>query len=138
VLGTLAPRQAGMGNALSRALQSVGVALGTAILGSVLNSAYRGTLDGHLAGLPPAARTAASASIAGARAIAARQPGPAGQLLTQAADTAYAHGITRATAVGAGLLVICAILCAALLPGKRANTAPESAPKAGDNSAPVA
>lgn len=65
VLGTLAPHQTGMGNALSRALQSVGVALGTAILGSVLNSAYRGTLAGHLAGLAPAARTAATASIAG-------------------------------------------------------------------------
>jgi DHA2 family multidrug resistance protein-like MFS transporter len=123
VLGTLAPHQSGMGNALSRAVQSVGVALGTAILGSVLNSAYRNTLAGHLAGLTPASRTAATASIAGAHAIAARQPGPAGRLLTQAADTAYAHGITHATAVGAGLLVICAILCAALLPAKQAKAA---------------
>jgi EmrB/QacA subfamily drug resistance transporter len=120
VLGTLAPHQSGMGNALSRAVQSVGVALGTAILGSVLNSAYRSTLASHLPGLPPAARNAAAASIAGAHAIAARQPGQAGHLLTQAADTAYAHGITHAAAVGASLLVICAILCAALLPGKLA------------------
>jgi MFS transporter, DHA2 family, multidrug resistance protein len=129
VLGTLAPHQAGMGNALSRALQSVGVALGTAILGSVLNSAYRGTLAGHLAGLTPAARTAVTASIAGAHAVAARQPGPAGHLLTQAADTAYADGITHATAVGASLLVICTILCAALLSAKQAGTAPESGPE---------
>jgi DHA2 family integral membrane protein (MFS transporter) len=52
VLGTLAPHQTGMGSALSRTLQSVGVALGTAVLGSVLNSAYRNELTGHLAGLP--------------------------------------------------------------------------------------
>jgi len=123
VLGTLAPHQTGMGNALSRALQSVGVALGTAILGSVLNSAYRNTLIGHLAGLAPAARNSAAASIAGAHAIATRLPRPAGHLVTAAADTAYAHGIAHAVAVGASLLVICAILCAALLPGRPAKAA---------------
>ena len=72
VLGTLAPHQTGMGNALSRTLQSVGVVLGTAILGSVLNSTYRNELTGHLGPLPPAARTAATASIAGAHSVAAR------------------------------------------------------------------
>ncbi|HVT68921.1 MAG TPA: MFS transporter [Trebonia sp.] len=128
VLGTLAPHQTGMGNALSRALQSVGVALGTAILGSVLNSAYRTTLAGHLAGLAPAARNTATASIASAHAIAARLPGPAGHLLMHAADTAYVHGIAHATAVAASLLLLCAIFCAALLPGKQANTAPDSGP----------
>lgn len=125
VLGTLAPHQTGMGNALSRSLQSVGVALGTAILGSVLNRTYRNTLAGHLAALPPAARNAAAGSIAGAHAVAARLPSPAGHQLTAAADTAYAHGITGAAAVGASLLVIGAILCAALLPGKPAKSSLE-------------
>lgn len=125
VLGTLAPHQTGMGNALSRSLQSVGVALGTAILGSVLNRTYRNTLAGHLAALPPAARNAAAGSITGAHAVAARLPSPAGHQLTAAADTAYAHGITGAAAVGASLLVIGAILCAALLPGKPAKSSLE-------------
>jgi hypothetical protein len=66
VLGTLPAHQAGMGNALSRTLQSVGVALGTAVLGSVLSSAYRGGLAGRLDRVPPAAANAAAASIAGA------------------------------------------------------------------------
>ncbi|HEX3516722.1 MAG TPA: MFS transporter [Trebonia sp.] len=118
VLGTLAPHQAGMGTALSRAVQSIGVALGTAILGSVLNSAYRNALAGHLAGLAPVARNAASSSIAGAHGIAARLPVSAGRLLTQAGNTAYAHGVAHATVVGTGLLVLCAILCAIFLPGK--------------------
>lgn len=125
VLGTLAPHQTGMGNALSRSLQSVGVALGTAILGSVLNRTYRNTLAGHLAALPPAARNAAAGSIAGAHAVAARLPSPAGHQLTAAADTAYAHGIAGAAAVGASLLVIGAILCTALLPGKPAKSSLE-------------
>lgn len=123
VLSTLAPHQAGMGNALSRTLQSVGVALGTAILGSVLNSAYRNTLTGHLAGLPPAARSAAAASIAGAHSVDARLPGSAGSSLTQMANTAYAHGMADAAAVCIGLLTICAILCLILLPAKPAEAA---------------
>jgi MFS transporter, DHA2 family, multidrug resistance protein len=118
VLGTLPPHQAGTGTALSRTLQSVGVALGTAILGSVLNSAYRNALAGPLAGLPPVARNAAAASIAGAHGVAARLPARAGRLLAQAANTAYAHGVAHATAIGACLLVTGAILCAILLPGK--------------------
>ena len=118
VLGTLPPHQAGTGTALSRTLQSIGVALGTAILGSVLNSAYRNALIGRLAVLPPVARNAAAASIAGAHGVAARLPAPAGRLLAQAANTAYAHGVVHATAVAAGLLVTGAILCAILLPGK--------------------
>jgi EmrB/QacA subfamily drug resistance transporter len=117
VLGTLAPHQAGVGNALSRTLQSVGVALGTAILGSVLNSAYRNSLTGHLTGLHAATRNAAAASIAGAHGVAARLPGPAGSLLARTANTAYAHGMAHAAVVGTGLLGICAILCLALLPG---------------------
>jgi len=118
VLGTLAPHQTGMGNALSRALQSVGVALGIAILGSVLNTAYRNTLADHLAGLPPATRSTATASIAGARTVATHLPGPAGHLLTQAASTAYVHGMTHAAAVCIALLAVCAALCLILLPAK--------------------
>ena len=118
VLGTLPPHQAGTGTALSRTLQSIGVALGTAILGSVLNSAYRNALIGRLAVLPPVARNAAAASIAGAHGVAARLPAPAGRLLAQAANTAYAHGVVHATAVAACLLVTGAILCAIFLPGK--------------------
>jgi predicted MFS family arabinose efflux permease len=130
VLGTLAPHQTGMGNALSRTLQSVGVALGTAILGSVLNGTYRNELTGHLAGLPSAARNAAAASIAGAHGVAARLPGSAGLSLTHAANTAYAHGMAYAAAVCISLLVICAILCLILLPGKLAKaTAPETDPE---------
>ena len=121
VLGTLAPHQAGTGTALSRTVQSVGVALGTAILGSVLNGAYRSALTGQLAGLPPVARNAAAASIAGAHGVAARLPASAGRLLTQAANTAYAQGVAHATAIGTGLLVVVAILCAILLPGKPAS-----------------
>jgi MFS transporter, DHA2 family, multidrug resistance protein len=130
VLSTLAPHQSGMGNALSRTLQSVGVALGTAILGSVLSSAYRTGLTGHLAGVPSVARNAAAASVAGAHGVAAHLPGSAGSMLTQLASTAYAHGMARAMAVCVGLLTVGAIICLIMLPGKAAKaTAPEPGPE---------
>jgi MFS transporter, DHA2 family, multidrug resistance protein len=121
VLGTLAPHQTGMGNAVSRTVQSVGVALGTAILGSVLNTAYRGALDGHLGGLPAAVRGVAAASVAGAHGVAARLPGPAGAALARAASHAYAVGMVHGAAVGIGVLVAGAILCLIFLPGRHSD-----------------
>jgi DHA2 family multidrug resistance protein-like MFS transporter len=107
-----------MGNAVSRTVQSVGVALGTAILGSALNAAYRGALASHQTGLPVAARGAASASIAAARGVAERLSGQAGAALARAAGSAYVHGMVRGEAVGIGVLLAGAIMCLLLLPGQ--------------------
>jgi len=117
VLGTLPPHQTGMGNAVSRAVQSI-VALGTAILGSVLNAGYRGALASHLTGLPGAASVAAAASVAGARGVAQRLPGQAGPALARAAGSAYVHGMVRGEAVGIGVLLAGAVMCLLLLPGR--------------------
>ena len=111
VLGALAPRQQGMGNALSRTVQRVGVALGTAVLGSVLNSSYR---DG-LAGAPAAARS----SIVAARALAERTGGPAGESLLRAASMAYTHGMADASLVCAIILIVVAVVCVMFLPRQR-------------------
>ncbi len=108
VLGALAPRQQGMGNALSRTVQRVGIALGTAVLGSVLNSSYRD-------GAPAAVRS----SISAARALT----GPAARSLLHAASVAYTHGMAVAAVVCAVVLVITAAACVAFLPSKTAETA---------------
>jgi hypothetical protein len=89
--------------------------------------AYRGTLASHLAGLAPSARSAAASSVAGAQAVAAGLPARAGHLLTQAANTAYAHGAAHATVVGAALLIVGAVLCAIFLPGKPPRAATKEA-----------
>jgi MFS transporter, DHA2 family, multidrug resistance protein len=119
VLGTLAPHQQGMGNALSRAVQRVGIALGTAVLGSLLNSAYRNGLAGHLGGLPAGARGAATSSIAAARELAGRLTGQAGSPLLRGASSAYLHGMTIAALVCAGTLVVSAAACLIFLPRER-------------------
>jgi hypothetical protein len=73
-----------------------------------------------LAGLPSTARGAAAASVAGAHGVAAHLPGPAGAALAHAVGAAYAHGMVHGATVGAGVLLVGAIACLVLLPGKQA------------------
>jgi DHA2 family multidrug resistance protein-like MFS transporter len=120
VLATLPARQAGAGTALNRALQRIAVCLAPAIGGSILNGAYRGRLSPFLAGLPPAARTTATASVAGAHAVAHRL-GSGGSLIS-AADHAYLHGMIEVALVSAIVLAACAPLVLLFLP-ERARSA---------------
>ncbi|GAA2157754.1 DHA2 family efflux MFS transporter permease subunit [Kitasatospora kazusensis] len=116
VLEALAPSQAGVGNALSRTMQSMGISLGSAILGSVLNSAYRGKVGAALAGLPGDARSVAKSSVEAAHVVAAGLPGAAGRALSQAADHAYIHGMGQAAVTTAVLMVVGAFFVLLLLP----------------------
>jgi hypothetical protein len=96
VLAELPPEQGGMGNALSRTLQSISVAIGTAVVGSVLNNTYRHGLSNHLAGVPRPVHDETLSSIAGAHGVAARLPAAAGRALIHAADTSYTRGLSHA------------------------------------------
>jgi MFS transporter, DHA2 family, multidrug resistance protein len=116
VLATLPVSQAGSGNALNRAIQRIAVVLAPAILGSVLNSAYRGRLAGALTGLPPRLRGAATASVAGAHAVATRLPG-SGARLVRAADLAYTRGVVQVAVVSIAVLAVSAVLVLLFLPG---------------------
>ena len=89
VLATLPARAAGAGNALNRALQRIAVCLAPAILGSVLNGAYRA----RLAAPSAATASAATASVAAAHSVARRLPAAAGRPLVSAAPRLPArHG----------------------------------------------
>ncbi|WP_327066221.1 hypothetical protein [Kitasatospora sp. NBC_01302] len=116
VLDALTSGQAGMGNALSRTLQSVGISLGSAILGSVVDSTYRSSVGPALTGLPGEARTTARSGVAGAHAVASHLPPPVARPLTRAADHAYLHGMSQAAITTAVLLVVGAALVLLLLP----------------------
>jgi MFS transporter, DHA2 family, multidrug resistance protein len=115
VLATLPASQAGAGNGLNRALQRIAVCLAPAILGSVLNGAYRA----RLAGLPPASTdSAATASVAAAHAVAHRLPGTAGRAVVSAADRAYLHGMVEVAVISAVVLAVGALLVLLFLPGR--------------------
>jgi predicted MFS family arabinose efflux permease len=116
ILGTLPESQTGAGTALTRTLQNLGGSLGVAIMGSILNNAYRAELTGHVAGLPSRVRDVAEGSVAGATVVAQHLPPPVGAALLRAADNAYAAGMAEVLLVSAGLTAAGALLIAIFMP----------------------
>jgi EmrB/QacA subfamily drug resistance transporter len=124
ILGALPAGETGAGSALTRAIQNVGASLGVAVMGSILNSAYQSHLSGQLAGLPAAAQVAAQTSVAVAAAVSRHLPGPLGERLLRAAETAYSQGMSEVLVATAGLLVVGAVLMALFLPARAAQLEP--------------
>jgi DHA2 family multidrug resistance protein-like MFS transporter len=119
ILGTLPPGQTGAGNALTRALQQVAATFGVAILGSILSTAYQGSLAPHLVNLPAAIRAAANGSVAGVASVASHLPVAIARPLVHAADVAYAQGMAEVMLVCAGLIFAAGILVALFMPSPR-------------------
>jgi MFS transporter, DHA2 family, multidrug resistance protein len=124
ILGALPAGETGAGSALTRAIQNVGASLGVAVMGSILNSAYQAHLGGQLTGLPAAASSAAETSVAIAATVARHLPGPLGDRLLRAAETAYSQGMSDVLLVTAGLLVAGAVLMALFLPARATRVEP--------------
>jgi EmrB/QacA subfamily drug resistance transporter len=104
VMEVLPRERAGAGSALTNTARQVAVALGVAVLGSVLAQSYRSTLSPALAALPAAARGTAGQSISATQAVAQRL-GPAGRFLIAPANTAFVDAM-RVTTVAAAAIAI--------------------------------
>lgn len=123
ILGVLPESQMGAGTALTRTLQQIGSSFGVAIMGSILNNAYRADLSGQLTGLPGRLKDIAEGSVAGATLIAGGLPAPLGPALVQAAHDAYTVGMTDVLRVSAGVMVAGAVLIGTFMPaGTKAAT----------------
>src|SRR6266581_3749917 len=110
-LGALSPKRSGSGSALITALRQVGAAIGVAVLGTVLNSVYRGGLS--VTGLPASAAAAARSSVAGGVAVAhAVSSAP----LLHAVGISYVHGMDVMLWVCAAIALVAAVLALAFLP----------------------
>ncbi len=116
ILGVLPESQTGAGSALTRTLQQLAASFGVAILGSILNNAYRAELADQLTALPDRMRDMAEGSVAGATLIAGGLPGPLGIGLLHAAHNSYAIGMTDALRVCAGVMVAGAVLIGIFMP----------------------
>jgi DHA2 family multidrug resistance protein-like MFS transporter len=114
-LSELSEASAGMGSAVMQALNKVGAPFGTAILGSILSSAYLAHLD--LSGLPTSAVAAARQSVFGGLAVARELHLPG---LGREVQAAFVHGMDTALIVSAGVAVAGAILALAFLPRETA------------------
>jgi EmrB/QacA subfamily drug resistance transporter len=112
-LAELSEDKAGVGSGVLQALKNTGAPLGSAILGSVVISAYVARL--HLAGLPPAAARTVRQSVFGGVAVARDLRSPA--LLASVRD-AFVHGSDAAFAVSVGFALAGLVLTLVFLPGR--------------------
>ncbi|TDO45160.1 EmrB/QacA subfamily drug resistance transporter [Kribbella sp. VKM Ac-2571] len=117
-LAALPLDRSGSGSALIQAARQVGGTLGVAILGTVLNAAYRDHLD--VTGLPSAAAEAARDSASAAVAIGSPE-------LTRSARAAFVDGMDVTLWACSGLAVVSIVLALAFLPRRTQATAPELA-----------
>jgi EmrB/QacA subfamily drug resistance transporter len=116
---SVVPRdRGGAGSAITNTSRQVAVALGVAVLGSIVAQAYRTRLSPYLAGLPPGVRATATQSIAQTQVIA-QGLGHAGTRLLAAASVSFVHAMHLAALVSVIIAVVGAAATAAWMPGRK-------------------
>jgi DHA2 family integral membrane protein (MFS transporter) len=119
IMQALPREKAGSASALSNTFRQVGGALGIAVLGSVLSTAYRDGIQDKLTLLPAGVRHTAGESIEATLGVAAKL-GPKGKALVSPANDAFLHAMHVTALWGAGVAVLGAVVVALFLPGKAA------------------
>jgi EmrB/QacA subfamily drug resistance transporter len=117
VMDVLPRERAGAGSALTNVSRQVAVALGTALLGSILAQAYRSHLSPALSHLPSAVQSAAGQSITATQAVAA-QLGAAGHALLGPASVSFVDSMRVTTIIGAIVSLGGALVVLRWMPGK--------------------
>lgn len=116
VMAAVPERDAGVGSAMNDVSRQLGGALGVAIIGSVVNDAYRSNLADRAGDLDPRVVHAASGGVGVASRVAATLPAGGAAALTGAAHAAYVDAITRGFAVSAVVLVAALVVAATMIP----------------------
>jgi DHA2 family multidrug resistance protein-like MFS transporter len=124
VMDVLPRERAGAGSALTNTARQVAVALGVAVLGSILAQSYRSHLSPALAHLPAAASSTAGQSISATQAVA-QQLGHAGQFLLAPANVSFVDAMRITTIVGAAVAVLGGLVVMRWMPGKQRPTIDE-------------
>jgi DHA2 family integral membrane protein (MFS transporter) len=117
IMQALPREKAGSASALSNVFRQVGGALGIAVLGSVLSSAYRNGIEDKLTLLPAGLRHTAGESIEATLGVAAKL-GPRGDALITPANDAFLHAMHVTALCGASIALVGAVIVALFLPGR--------------------
>jgi EmrB/QacA subfamily drug resistance transporter len=117
VMEVLPRERAGAGSALTNTARQVAVALGVAVLGSILAESYRSNLAPALTPLPAAARNAAGQSISATQAVAGHL-GAAGHALLVPANSAFVDAMHVTTLSAAALAIVGGLVVMRWLPGR--------------------
>jgi hypothetical protein len=120
VLGAVTQADAGVGSATNSTAMQVGGAIGVAVIGSVLSTRYRHSMQAVIAGyhLPAAAAHTVLGSIGGALTVAHVAGGLFAAELAHAARVAFALGSETALVVGAAATGAGALLALLALPAR--------------------
>ncbi|HEX6447926.1 MAG TPA: DHA2 family efflux MFS transporter permease subunit [Trebonia sp.] len=117
VMEVLPRERAGAGSALTNTARQVAVALGVAVLGSILAQSYRSHLSPELAHLPASAGATAGQSITGTQAVA-QQLGHAGQFLLAPANASFVSAMRLTTIIAAAIAVAGGLVVLRWMPRK--------------------
>jgi DHA2 family multidrug resistance protein-like MFS transporter len=127
ILGSVPPERAGGAAAVQETAFELGGALGVAVLGSIMASAYQDAL-GALPGLPASAQATAREGLPGAAEVAGSLDGTAGAALLDLAQAAFVDGLGVTVLVAAAVMLAGALAAFALMPGRTRAPGPEGAP----------
>jgi EmrB/QacA subfamily drug resistance transporter len=118
VMDALPRERAGAGSALTNTARQIAVALGVAVLGSILAQSYRGTMAPTLDRLPAGARDTAGQSISATQAVAGHL-GHAGTFLLDPANVAFVDAMRVTTLVATGIAVLGVLVVMRWMPGRQ-------------------
>jgi MFS transporter, DHA2 family, multidrug resistance protein len=117
VMSVLPREQAGSGSAINNIARQVAVALGVAVLGSLVSSIYRDGMKPHLTVLPERLRDAAGSDI-GTTTGVAEKLGAAGRTLLPPAHDSFVHAMHVSSAISAAVAFLGALVVLRWMPGK--------------------
>jgi EmrB/QacA subfamily drug resistance transporter len=118
VMSVLPREQAGSGSAINNIARQVAIALGVAVLGSLVASIYRSDMKPHLTALPANLRQSAGESI-GATEGVAEKLGPVGRTILDPAHQSFVHAMHVTSAISSAIALLGAFVVLRWMPGKR-------------------
>ena len=120
IMGSLPPAKAGVGSAVNDTTRELGGALGVAVLGSLLSSAYAANVAAGLDGTPAPdeVKAAAGESLGVAISVANQIGGEAGQRLTAVAQAGFLDAMGTSLLVAAAVAGVGSILTYVFLPSR--------------------
>ena len=127
IIATAPADKAGAASAVSETAYELGAVLGMAILGTIITARYRAAVVLPL-GLTPAQADAAGETLGGAAAVAKSLPSFQADALMESARHAFDSGVTLTAGIGAGLVLVAAVLAAVALRRERPQRATDTEP----------
>ena len=145
IMGSVPESELGVGGGVNDTALELGGALGIAVLGSLLGTAYRDELTDLVGNrLPAEAMETAKDSVGAGLAVAQRvaQDPSAGPQQAQAAvdavHQAFAHGVAQTSLIGGIIMATGTLIVLAVLPGRRGFAAKSAEPAAGTTASEAA